>query len=432
MLDLYLVTFNTGRALVDPEALAPSFFNAISKDAHIPDLVAVSLQELSPIAYSFLGGSYLKPYFDRITTTVRLAADRHSKGNEELEHVATRSLGMTGLMIFAKPNLVQRVQYIQSAGAGVGFANMGNKGAVAMRIGLSCPDHSDTLNLTFAAAHLAPMESNIRARNKDWENLVRNLVFVNDDDSPYSATEETPLLAPSPSAKSPADLNGLFSAGNHIFFYGDLNYRTKDTPPEEHDHLTYPQPTASETDPEHYLNLLEQDQLTREKEAQRTLHGLQEMPITFPPTYKLALPKDSSISTKRRSSSEDEENWNWSKHRYPSWCDRILFAQCGSGSKLEPQKYIALPAQATSDHRPVAMSLRVSETPVKPDMDAESVEPPFPINPRWRARRDASRRWELIVGVLSYLTLTAKGNAILVAVLGTLFGSLFLASRLRR
>lgn len=430
MLDLYLLTFNCARTLVDPQSLAPSFFNAIPEDAHVPDIVAISLQELSPIAYSFLGGSYLKPYFDRITTTVRLAADLHSNGHEELEHVATRSLGMTGLMIFAKPNLVKRIQWIQSAGAGVGFANMGNKGAVAMRIGLSCPDSADTLNLTFAAAHLAPMESNISARNKDWENLVRNLVFVNDDDSAYSASEETPLLASSP-GESPPDLNGLFSAGNHIFFYGDLNYRTNDTPPEEHDHLTYPQPTASETSPEHFLNLLEQDQLAREKEAERTLHGLREMPITFPPTYKYATPKNSDVDAQRRSTTGAEESWNWSKHRYPSWCDRILFAQCGSGSELEPQKYTALPIQATSDHRPVALAVRVSETPVKQDSDSVCARPPFPINPQWRSRRDASRRWELIVGVLSYLTLTSKGNAILIALFGTLFGSLFLASWLR-
>jgi hypothetical protein len=429
MLDLYLLTFNCARNLVDPQSLAPCLFDALPKGSCVPDLVAISLQEIAPIAYSFLGGSYLKPYLDRITTTVQLAADLHSNGAEELEHIATRSLGMTGLMIFVKPKFAQRIQWIQSAGAGVGFANMGNKGAVAMRVGVSCPNATHTLNLTFAAAHLAPMESNISARNKDWENLVRNLVFVNDDDSAFSASEETPLLAQS--AEAPADLNGLFSAGNHIFFYGDLNYRTNDTPPGPEDHLAYPQPTASETSPTHYSNLLSQDQLTREKEANRTLHGLEELPITFPPTYKYATPKDAGANTMQQSVTEAEDRWKWSKHRYPSWCDRILFAQCGSGSELEPQTYTALPVQATSDHRPVALSLRVSDTPTKQDTDDASVQPPFPINPRWRARRDASRRWEVIVGVLSYLTLTSKGNAILIAILGASLGSLFLASRLR-
>ncbi|OAL01115.1 inositol 5-phosphatase-like protein [Phaeosphaeriaceae sp. SRC1lsM3a] len=425
MLDLYLLTFNCGRALVDPRSLANSFFDALPKGAPVPDIVAVSLQEISPIAYSFLGGSYLKPYFDRITTTVHLAADLHSHGSEQLEHVATRSLGMTGLMIYAKPQVAQRIQWIQSAGAGVGFANMGNKGSVAMRVGISVADSTSTLNLTFAAAHLAPMESNISARNKDWENLVRNLVFVSGDESAYSSSEEAPLLASS-SAKTPSDHDGLFSANSHVFFYGDLNYRTSDAPPGPDDHKTYPQPTASENSNQHYSHLLKQDQLSREKEANRTLHGLQEPKINFPPTYKYALPKDANTA---RSTRTTDDEWAWSKHRYPSWCDRILFSSSGSVSALEPQIYTALPVQATSDHRPVALSLRVSENSSSQSID--DARSPFPLNPQWKSRRDAARRSEVIVGVLSYLTLTGKGNAILVAVIGAVLGSLWLASQLR-
>jgi hypothetical protein len=425
-MELYLLTFNCARTLVDPASLADSFFDALPKGAPVPDLVAISLQEIAPIAYSFLGGSYLKPYFDRITTTVQLAADLHSHGSEQLDHVATRSLGMTGLMIYAKPKLAQRIQWIQSAGAGVGFANMGNKGAIAMRVGISCPNSVDTLNLTFAAAHLAPMESNISARNKDWENLVRNLVFINDDDSAYSSSEETPLLAPSP-AGPPADHNGLFSDGSHVFWFGDLNYRTHDAPPGPDDYKDYPQPSSSESSPKHYLHLLKNDQLTREKEANRTLHGLQELQIDFPPTYKYATPKDGNTKTSRRVATDTEDEWKWSKHRYPSWCDRILFSD-GSISDLEPQKYTALPVQATSDHRPVALSVRVHEKPVSHDRGSSS---PFPTNPGWKSRRDAARRWEVIVGVLSYLTLTGKGNAVLVAIVGAALGSLWLASYLR-
>jgi endonuclease/exonuclease/phosphatase family metal-dependent hydrolase len=428
MFELYLLTFNCARTLVDTRSLAASFFDALPKGAPMPDLVAISLQEISPIAYSFLGGSYLKPYFDRLTTTVQLAADLHSHGSEQLEHVATRSLGMTGLMIFAKPNFAHRIQWIQSAGAGVGFANMGNKGAIAMRVGIACPNAADTLNLTFAAAHLAPMESNISARNKDWENLVRNLVFVNDDDSAYSSSEETPLLA-STSAEAPTGHDGLFSAGNHVFFFGDLNYRTNDAPPGPDDHKSYPQPTSSEASPTHYRQLFKGDQLTREKEANRTLHGLQELEITFPPTYKYATPKKPTSNPVQRTSNDVENEWKWSKHRYPSWCDRILFSKHVSLSELEPHKYTALPLQDTSDHRPVALSLRVNDKPVPRDTD--DIRSPFPINSQWKSRRDAARRSEIIVGVLSYLTLTGKGNAILVAFVGAVLGTLWLASHFR-
>jgi hypothetical protein len=430
MLQLYLLTFNAARNLVDPQSLAPSFFDALPKDTPLPDIVAISLQEIAPIAYSFLGGSYLKPYFDRVTTTVQLAADLRSNGSDSLQHIATRSLGMTALMLFAKPHVTQRIQWIQSAGAGVGFSNMGNKGAVAMRVGLSCRESEDTLDLTFAAAHLAPMESNVDARNKDWENLVRNLVFVNSDDSPYSSSEERPLLASS--SETPADHNGLFTPGNHVFFYGDLNYRTHDTPPEEGAHTSYPQPTASESSPTHFSQWLKEDQLTREKDAKRTLHGFQEMPINFPPTYKYATSHGNNSNPPKRTSSAEDDSWEWSKHRYPSWCDRILYLPSGSSSDLEPQIYTALPVQSTSDHRPVALSVRVDDKPIKLDVNDVLSRPPFEVNPQWKARRDAARRWELIVGVMSYLALTGKGRVILVTFLGVAMGSLFLAGSLTR
>lgn len=428
MFELYLLTFNCARELVDPQSLAPSFFDALPKAAPVPDLIAISLQEIAPIAYSFLGGSYLKPYFDRITTTVQLAADLRSHG--QLEHIATRSLGMTGLMIFATPKFTQRIRWIQSAGAGVGFSNMGNKGAVAMRLGISCPGADKTLDLTFSAAHLAPMESNVAARNKDWENVVRNLVFINDDDSAYSAIEERPLLAAS--EEQPIDHNGLFTAGNHVFFYGDLNYRTHDSPPDEEAHKSYPRLAASDDSPAHYSRLLAADQLLREKAANRTLHYFEELPINFPPTYKYATPKGNSSSSPKRALTVEDEDWKWSKHRYPSWCDRILYLPSHPSSKLEPQHYTALPVQLTSDHRPVALSLRVDDKPLAEGNNDIRSQPPFPINPRWKARRDAARRWEVIVGVLSYLVLTGKGNAILATILGTLVGSLWLAGHLTR
>ncbi|KAF2853757.1 inositol 5-phosphatase-like protein [Plenodomus tracheiphilus IPT5] len=428
MFELYLVTFNCARELVDPQSLAPSFFHALPEDAPVPDLIAVSLQEIAPIAYSFLGGSYLKPYFDRLTTTIQLAADLRSHG--ELVHIATRSLGMTGLMIFATTKFAQRIKHIQSAGAGVGFSNMGNKGAVAMRLGISCPGSQKTLNLTFSAAHLAPMESNVDARNKDWENLVRNLVFVNADDSPYSFSEEEPVL--DTSEELPADYNGLFTAGNHVFFYGDLNYRTHDSPPDDEAHKSYPRRMASKSSHAHFSHLLKDDQLTREKAAKRTLHHFQELPIEFPPTYKYVVSKGKSTGVPKRALTVDEEDWQWSKHRYPSWCDRILYLPSHSSSTLEPQIYTALPVQPSSDHRPVALSVGVHDKPLEDDDNDVRAQPPFPLNPQWKARRDAARRWEVIVGVASYLALTGRGNAILITILGALAGSLWLAGRLTR
>lgn len=424
MFQLYLLTFNCARNLVDPNSLAPTLFDALPPTDSLPDVIAFSLQEISPIAYAFLGGSYLTPYFDRITTTVQLAAKLRSHGTEELEYVATRSVGMTALMVFAKPQFAERIQWIQSAGAGVGLWNMGNKGAVAMRIGVSCRGSNDVLRITFTAAHLAPMECNVEARNKDWESIVRNLVFLNNDNSGYSSSEEVPLL--SASSDLPEDNNGLFTPGNHVFFAGDLNYRTHDSPPGPKAYHSYPQPAQSAASPAHFSHLLRQDQLAREKEANRTLHGLQELPITFPPTYKYSMrrPRYSGSPPHKRSASELQDTWAWAKHRYPSWCDRVLFLPSpSSSSKLVPQAYTALPVQATSDHRPVALSVSVGDAPLFSHSDDIRSRPPFPINPYWKARRDAARRLEIIVGVLSYVTLTKKGNAIVVALAGVAFAT---------
>jgi len=229
----------------------------------------------------------------------------------------------------------------------------------------------------------------------------------------------------------PADHNGLFTPGNHVFFYGDLNYRTHDSPPNEDAHKSYPQPTASESSPTHYSHLLGKDQLIREKNAKRTLHGFEELPINFPPTYKYTTSHKIAEAPKRAVSGEGE-SWEWSKHRYPSWCDRILFLRAGSSSGLEPQIYTALPVQPTSDHRPVALSLRVDEKPIKMAVNDILSRPPFEVNPQWKARRDAARRMEVIVGVMSYLALTGKGRLILVTFWGVVFGSLWLAGSLTR
>lgn len=426
MFELYLLSFNCARNPVDPDSLAPPLFNALPATASLPDVVAISLQEVSPIAYSFLGGAYLYPYFDKVTEAIQLAASLRSHGEERLDHVATRSLGMTALMIYAKPQVAQRIQWIQSAGAGVGFWNMGNKGAVAMRLGLSCPGSDDILKMTFTAAHLAPMECKVEARNNDWKTITENLVFLNNDKSGYSSSEETPLLESA--EELPDDNNGLFSPANHIFFAGDLNYRTHDRPPGPDSHKSFPQPALSPTSDSHFSHFLKNDQLSREREGHRTLHGLDELPINFPPTYKLSTHNNGAASSHKRSNSADadQEQWKWAKHRYPSWCDRILYYKT---KELEPQVYTALPIQHTSDHRPVALYARVHDRPLPDDTQPTA---PFSINPYWKSRRDNARRLEVIVGSLAYIALTPKGNAIAVTIASIIFAGWWVISSLLR
>lgn len=440
MLDLYLLTFNCARNFVDPIALAPSLFFALAPSTPVPDVLAISLQEVCPIAYAFLGGSYLDPYFDRIHETVHRALELRNNGTAsdvQLQHVTTRSLGLTALMIFARPEVVKRTRWMQYASAGVGVWNMGNKGAVAVRMGIACStgEEEETLGLTFTSAHLAPFEANFEARNRDWEALVRNLAFENDGGSgshlsltrPGEAEAE-PLLASNEApegkkAQAPREGTGIFAPTDAaLFVAGDLNYRTSDAPPSKVLHHPLAGPDAADSGPpppesitstQQYKRLLEDDQLTRELEAGRTLHHMDELPITFPPTYKIT----------HSSSSED---WKWAAHRYPSWCDRILFHTSDASSKgtlLETLRYDALPIQRTSDHRPVALSVRVHDERLTGSTETSSSKAPFPINPDWRQRRDGARRLEVLVGVASYLGLTGKGRALLLGGLVMVMGA---------
>jgi hypothetical protein len=72
------------------------------------------------------------------------------------------------------------------------------------------------------------------------------------------------------------------------------------------------------------------------------------------------------------------------------------------------------------------LSLRVERTPLP--ATGSRVDSPFSLNPEWKARRDAARRWEIMVGASSYLVLTKKGNAMLVAFIAVLLGGWWLAA----
>lgn len=423
-LELYILTFNCARNLASPHVLAPHMFNALPKDKPLPDIIALSLQEVAPIAYSFLGGSLLTPYFNRISHALSSAVKfREAESELRYQLVVVRNVGLTALMVFAKPNVTKRVQWLHTAGVGVGLWEMGNKGAVGVRLGLSSDEGSEeTMELTLVSAHFAPFEDRLVRRNQDWENVVRHLVFSGDEGPKRNTRqcregdETQPLLLNR--AKDAPKLDGLFKSRNHIFFAGDLNYRTSNKGPGPSDYLSFPQPAATDS-PQHFLTWLQRDQLSQERKAKRTLHGLEELPISFPPTYKyLHVNGDRPVKRDIHSiglGDSEPEQWVWSRRRYPSWCDRILFTPSDG---LQPHIYASLPVLPTSDHRPVALSVTL------PEKSAGNIlEAPFPIDPDWCLRRASARRKEVIVGILAYLSLTREGNSILVGlVAGALIG----------
>ena len=441
-LETYVVTFNCGRELISPKVFAQHFFDALN-GTQAPNILIISLQEVAPIAYSFLGGSYLVPYFDRVRDAVNLAAT--SLGGASYFNIITRNLGMTAIMAFVLQDQTQSIGWLETAGVGVGMHEMGNKGAVALRLGYIA--QGQEMELAFVAAHLAPMEEALERRNEDWKNIVQGLVFtplegtavrtstrkrgaqdVDDEDS-------APLLSGS-TDNSTTPTSGIFTPTSHLVVAGDLNYRTSKIKPSPVDYQVFPQPAKEITDPRHYSNLLKEDQLSRELTAQRTCHGLREASIDFPPTYK--------YSAKARSVAESDtgDRWQWAHHRWPSWCDRILYLELPPWLKaqdpsiaIQTYKYTALPLMSTSDHRPVALSLSIPlrsiplpDTETSPD-DVR-LSPPFSIDPQWRRKRAMARRRELMVGAGAFLSLTWEGRIVLLATIIGLVGGWWIISSL--
>lgn len=455
-LEIYLLTFNCGRELVDPRTLGVHFFQAWPKGKGLPDIISVALQEIAPLSDAFRGSSYVEPYIQQIAKTVHVATTNHASSQQAPNYKLLRwcPAGMTAQAVFIKENLVDRIEHILTADVGCGVSNMGNKGAAGVRLVLS-PSSSSTSDptiLTFVAAHLYPHEGGCEKRNQDWKAIVQNLVFepeTQKSDHHLTFVEDRmdnpdaePLLPKSPSStdknaasRYATSMFGTPTKNSHLFFAGDLNYRTSDHGPEDNDHLTrYPKPDAQPDTPQHYKTLLQSDQLNRERTAGRTLHHLTEMPIHFPPTYKYAQPKAQADlqETVTDEGDHSDEIWQFAKHRWPSWCDRILFLDEESRSKstkLQTHKYDCLPVQATSDHRPVALSVTITanENSSSTENGDDTIKSPFEVNANYRSDRNLAIAQEVVVGYAAFLALTNSGRAIVaMVVVGLVASGLFL------
>lgn len=432
-LNCHITTFNAGRTEIHIDYFASSLYTSLKQASFPPDFIVLALQEIAPIGFSFLGGSLLAPYFSRFAEAVSRATKWKSGEDADYEHVLTRNAGMTGIMVFARSGVKERIRWVEDADTGVGLWDMGNKGAVGVRVGL------DETTLTFVAAHLAPMEDGCERRNEDWRRICENLVFepveskTSSSPSNTANPERQPLLSNSnPNSDEPSQPHDLFTPPSYIFFAGDLNYRTSDTQPNPSDFSDWPQPMSSPSDPTHWSKLLARDQLTREINAGKTLHHLSEAAITFPPTYKYSsrAQKLAEEAAKAHKSENDpldlgeiqEQVWLWAKHRVPSWCDRILYL---TSAPPNVESYTALPVQPTSDHRPVVLSCSV---PRKPLEESQVINyPRYELEDGWKERRTQARRLEVAVGVGAYLGFTGQGQMVLGGtVAGIVFGYLVL------
>ncbi|KKK20265.1 hypothetical protein ARAM_004107 [Aspergillus rambellii] len=419
-LRLYILTFNCARNVIDVDHFSQHFFDALplghdSTSSAPPDILVLCLQEIAPIAYAFLGGSFLTPYFVAFAQMVDRAAA--SRWGSNYVNMVTDNSGMTGLMVFARTDIADQISSIDVARVGFGVQEVGNKGAVGARLSYTSPESPQVgADLTFIAAHLAPMEYAVAQRNADWRSIVERLVF---SDSEVAETgimqeeddsESAALLANSAS-RPPPEYQGIFTPTSYLFLGGDLNYRTSDTSPKKEDSLSFPRATADPSSPLHHSYLLERDQLKREMEQSQCFQGLSEAPITFPPTYKYT--EEAREAARDISSGNKAEEWKWTRSRWPSWCDRVLYLThppaLGEQAKVNVLSYNSLPVFPTSDHRAVGFAACVPISRVEPTTDGQFVIP-FPIDPEWERKRATARRKEFLVGCLVYLAWTWEGN----------------------
>ncbi|TDZ38643.1 Polyphosphatidylinositol phosphatase INP52 [Colletotrichum spinosum] len=460
-LDLLMLTFNCAKNIINAAVFASHLNTAFKQNATgLPDVVVFSLQEVAPLSYSFIGGYFLSPYFARYEEALNLAATRYLSNADDASSdsesvtvepaalgpvrpytlVRARNVGMTAIMLFARnPEAILRVQ---EAEVGFGAAEMGNKGAVALRVlyeGKTDDGENKATELTFVATHLAAMEWNLPRRNANWAAIMRSLTFENPEDILGPAkrlgegeeSEGLHLLHDEHHAQTLAlqerlqDIS-VFKTSSHLFVGGDLNYRISTTSPPPG--ATFPSLDAESED--HYSRFFPLDQLTREREAGRTLHGMSEAEVKFPPTYKYdVLPvKDTRLAV----DGVEDVPWVFAPHRYPGWTDRILFLDTPSWAKGKPPKidvkaYDAMPVVRSSDHRAVYLRASVpllsEEELARPTelTNGNAADPrlvlPVAIDPEAWERRAAARRKEVLVGYSMFLWSTKQGALVLATLL---------------
>ncbi|ORY67290.1 Endonuclease/exonuclease/phosphatase [Pseudomassariella vexata] len=469
MLDLFYLTFNAGKNLISVPVFANHLHNAFGQNATtLPELVLISLQEMAPLSSAFIGSYWLSPYFSRYESALNLAAAKFI-AEEERQHrpkdkaytlVKMCNVGMTGIMLFARDK--NALHNIKSAEVGFGAGDMANKGAVGLRMDFE-KDGKET-ELTFVSTHLAAMEWNLERRNRNWESIVSGLVFVDPKQIMQSETSQhaenrpeenrpedrpetdaQPLLAGfHPSTEKALHDISIYKPGSHLFVAGDLNYRlSKTSPPID---ATFPGVDPDNED--FYPRFLARDQLTAEKKAGRTLHGLTEAEIHFPPTYKyIILPKGEPETELSRIAAEEgdgeEIKWKFASHRWPGWCDRVLYADVpqwvAGDHAIIPTAYNCLPVVRSSDHR--AVFLRALVPVLSPDelapaqdvietalREAESgvdgrkaidprIKPPFVVSVDSWEHRAAVKKWERMVGWSMVISKSKQGIMVFVTVL---------------
>lgn len=252
--------------------------------------------------------------FQEVSAFVPLVASKRQSGlssaladhfGPDFQVVCDESLLAIKLWIVVSPDFAGRVRsksvYKVSTGASGAY---GNKGAVACSVLID-----EVTPLLFIVAHFEAHTKNVELRNENFATILRSL---------YDSFGCNPI-----------------TSHQFCFFFGDLNYRLAG----EYEEIRRLAQAGR------YPEMMDYDQLTRERRAMKVFAGFTEDEIGFPPTYKFnkhAMTYDTS-----------------KKMRVPAFTDRILF--CAKQRRLlTSENYGTDMDVLISDHRPVYEQFTVS------------------------------------------------------------------------
>ncbi|GBF95749.1 inositol 5-phosphatase [Raphidocelis subcapitata] len=282
--------------------------------------------------------------------------------------VGSRHMFQTRILVYARMDVVPFITDVWTGFEATGIGRVGlNKGGVAVSLTVGAT------RLAFLGSHLAAHQSQCARRNHDVGEIIEELL---------------------PPGLGRAN---IVTGPDHVVWMGDLNYRldwgkqaeTLSETPTPEDHAAIVARVQSEA----YRELLQTDQLAREMAAGRAFVGFTEAAIEFPPTFKV---------------SKGVAGLSYGMKRSPAWCDRVLVRSNLPHRAAEAGSYYTCPSIATSDHKPVAATLRLP-------LVASPARSPGPRKPfrlyLCNARLVGGEGWDALAALVSKRGLVAGSNA---------------------
>ncbi|KAL2651579.1 hypothetical protein R1flu_019707 [Riccia fluitans] len=230
--------------------------------------------------------------------------------------VHSTSRGQMRLVIFVRSDSEKAISELDSGSEATGVGHvMANKGGVCIAF-----KFWDT-SLCFVNSHFAAHAGQCEARNSNYREIAGQLRVG------------IPTM-------------DILNQYHHVFWFGDLNYRldfsSLSGKPLTPDREFWKELVRKIHDGD-YGNLLKFDELQKEIQESRVLHGFKEGQIKFPPTFKM----------------QKETEDGYDQKRMPAWCDRVLWRNL-PGCSIKQKSYFSAPKLTTSDHKPVAATFSMT------------------------------------------------------------------------